>query len=55
MVFQAISYTGIEINREKNLDSLEQRFPRDDFFRANRQYLVSIKSIAEASNYFNGM
>ncbi len=39
---------------DEKLDLLENQLSPDDFFRANRQTIVSRKSIVEVSNYFNG-
>jgi len=50
---------GITFKKEKyvvdqKLDSIEEQISRDDFFRINRQYIVSRKAIKEAAHYFNG-
>ncbi|MBB5635589.1 DNA-binding LytR/AlgR family response regulator [Pedobacter cryoconitis] len=42
---QAISYT---------MDELEEQLDPAVFFRANRQYLINIKSLESIHNYFNG-
>jgi len=42
---QAISYT---------MDELEEQLDPAIFFRANRQYLINIKSLESIHNYFNG-
>jgi two-component system LytT family response regulator len=39
---------------DKNLDSIYEQISLDDFFRINRQYIVSRKAIKEAVHYFNG-
>lgn len=39
---------------DQNLDSIEAEIDKDDFFRVNRQTIVSRKSIIEAVHYFNG-
>jgi len=39
---------------DEKLDLLEKQLSPDEFFRANRQTIVSRKSIVEVSNYFNG-
>lgn len=36
-----------------SLDELENQLNPDDFFRANRQYLVNIDSILSVNNWFN--
>ncbi|RAJ34199.1 LytR/AlgR family response regulator transcription factor [Pedobacter cryoconitis] len=42
---QALSYT---------MDELEEQLDPTIFFRANRQYLINIKSLESIHNYFNG-
>lgn len=42
---QAVSYT---------MDELEEQLDPAVFFRANRQYLINIKSLESIHNYFNG-
>lgn len=42
---QAVSYT---------MDELEEQLDPAIFFRANRQYLINIKSLESIHNYFNG-
>ncbi|HSU49557.1 MAG TPA: LytTR family DNA-binding domain-containing protein [Segetibacter sp.] len=37
-----------------NMDELETMLSPDTFFRANRGFIVCIKSIAQIHNYFNG-
>jgi two-component system LytT family response regulator len=39
---------------DQKLDSIEEQINRNDFFRINRQYIVSRKAIKEAVQYFNG-
>ncbi|MFC1556652.1 LytR/AlgR family response regulator transcription factor [candidate division KSB1 bacterium] len=39
---------------DEKLDLLEKQLSPDDFFRANRQYIISRQSILEIANYFNG-
>ncbi|WP_432714016.1 LytR/AlgR family response regulator transcription factor [Pedobacter sp.] len=36
------------------MDELEEQLDPEVFFRANRQYLISINSISSIHNYFNG-
>ena len=38
---------------DETLDSLEEQLPPSDFFRANRQFIVSRISIKEVKHYFN--
>ena len=38
---------------ETSLDTVESLLDPADFFRANRQYIVSIRAIARLSNFFN--
>jgi len=50
---------GTTFKKEKydineKLDLLESQLSPDDFFRANRQFIISRKSIVEVCNYFNG-
>lgn len=39
---------------DETLDILESKLNTNDFFRANRQFIASRKTIIEVSNYFNG-
>ncbi len=36
------------------MDELEEQLDPDAFFRANRQYIISMSSIKDIHNYFNG-
>ena len=50
---------GLTLREEKyvvdeTLDVLENKLNNNDFFRANRQFIASRKTIIEVSNYFNG-
>jgi len=38
---------------EETMDTVEKRLPAAEFFRINRQYIVSRKAIVEAEYYFN--
>lgn len=38
----------------KSLNNLEKRLDNKTFFRANRQFIVNLKSIAEVKNWFGG-
>jgi len=39
---------------DETLDVLENKLNNTDFFRTNRQFIASRKTIIEVSNYFNG-
>jgi two-component system LytT family response regulator len=39
---------------DETLDVLENKLNNNDFFRTNRQFIASRKTIIEVSNYFNG-
>ncbi len=39
---------------DEKLDLLESQLSPEDFFRANRQFIISRQSVTEVSNYFNG-
>ena len=50
---------GFSFKKEKytidqKLDSIEEQIDPDDYYRVNRQYIVSRKAIKEAVFYFNG-
>ena len=50
---------GLTLREEKyvvdeTLDVLENKLNNTDFFRTNRQFIASRKTIIEVSNYFNG-
>jgi len=49
----AISFDGEKNIIDHTLESLEEQLDHKTFFRANRQYLVSINSIGHVHNYFN--
>ena len=38
----------------RSLNALEERLSPEEFFRANRKYLINIHSIASIENWFNG-
>lgn len=38
----------------RSLNALEERLSPEDFFRANRKYLINVHSIAQIENWFNG-
>jgi len=39
---------------DQKLDSIEEQIDPENFYRVNRQYIVSRKAIKEAIHYFNG-
>jgi len=43
-----------EIVLPQSMEELEQQLDPQKFFRANRQFIINIDSIAEVLNYFNG-
>ena len=47
----ARTYDGRTFPMDHNLDTLEQMLDPKDFFRINRQYLISLKSIDEMKTY----
>jgi|TARA_B110001454_G_C12661291_1_gene409614 DNA-binding LytR/AlgR family response regulator len=47
------SYDKVKFVINETLDQLEGQLSSSDFFRANRQYIVSRNSIKKAQNYFN--
>jgi len=46
-------YDKVKFVINETLDQLEGQLSSSDFFRANRQFIVSRNSIKEAQNYFN--
>lgn len=44
---------GTSMNIPYSLDELENQLNPDEFFRANRQFLLHLDSIQNVSNYFN--
>lgn len=49
----SISFDGEKNLIDHTLESLEEQLDQKIFFRANRQYLVSINSISQVHNHFN--
>ena len=47
------SYDKVKFVINETLNQLEGQLSSSDFFRANRQYIVSRNSIKKAQNYFN--
>ncbi len=39
---------------DQKLDSIDEQISSEDFFRVNRQYIVSRKAVKEAAYFFNG-
>ncbi len=52
-ILTAVLVNNQKMHLEETLDSIEKRLPKTEFFRVNRQYIVSRKSILEAEFYFN--
>ena len=52
-VVYGYSYDKEKFVIDETLDQLEGQLSSSDFFRANRQFIVSRNSIKEAQNYFN--
>jgi two-component system, LytTR family, response regulator LytT len=48
----AYTFDGKKNNLSHSMDNLEKQFP-NDFFRANRQFLVNRKAVKDASHYFS--
>lgn len=47
----ARTYDGRILPLDNNLDALEEMLNPEDFFRINRQYIVSLKAISEMKTY----
>lgn len=50
----ATTFDNKKMAIDDNLDSLEKQISNTDFFRANRQFIVSRKAIVSINYYFNG-
>ena len=48
----AYTFDGKKHNLSHSMDNLEKQFP-NDFFRANRQFLVNRKAVKDDSHYFS--
>lgn len=48
-----VQHTGEKNSINYTLEQLERSLNPQQFFRINRQFIVSLKGIAKASNYFN--
>jgi len=49
----AILYNHQKLHLEETMDRIEKRLPTVDFFRINRQYMISRRAVVEAEVYFN--
>jgi len=52
-VLTVMLLNGQKLHLEETMDSVEKRLPKAEYFKINRQYIVSRKSIVEAEFYFN--
>jgi two-component system LytT family response regulator len=52
-VFTAVLLNNQKLHLEETMDAVEKRLPKTEFFKINRQYIVSRKAIVEAEYYFN--
>lgn len=52
-ILTATLFNNQKIHIDETMESVEKRLPKNEFFRINRQYIVSRKSIIEAEFYFN--
>jgi two-component system response regulator LytT len=46
-------YTGQKFNMPETLEDIEKRLEPEEFFRANRQFIIARKALVEAEIYFN--
>ena len=53
-IVHGVTYSAKTYLLEYTLEDLEQQLAPTDFFRANRQYVVSRKAIVDIAFYFNG-
>lgn len=49
-----VTFSGVEHTIDISLDRLTEQLNPDSFFRANRQTIISVKSIKKIEPYFNG-
>ncbi|WP_262895379.1 LytR/AlgR family response regulator transcription factor [Penaeicola halotolerans] len=49
----SVTFDGEKHLVSHTLESLEEQLDPKEFFRANRQYIVNVKSITQVHNYFN--
>ncbi|MCC9064717.1 LytR/AlgR family response regulator transcription factor [Flavobacterium piscisymbiosum] len=47
-------FNGEEVVVSQTLENLEQELDPQNFFRANRQYIIHVNSIENVNNFFNG-
>jgi DNA-binding LytR/AlgR family response regulator len=52
-ILTAVLTNNQKMHLEEAMDNIEKRLPKSEFFRINRQYIVSRKAIVEAEFYFN--
>jgi two-component system, LytTR family, response regulator LytT len=52
-ILTAVLANSQKMHLEETMDNIEKRLPKAEFFRINRQYIVSRKAIVEAEFYFN--
>lgn len=52
-ILTAVLANNQKMHLEETMDNIEKRLPKTEFFRVNRQYIVSRKAIVEAEFYFN--
>jgi two-component system LytT family response regulator len=52
-ILTAVLVNNQKIHLEETMDNIEKRLPKTEFFRVNRQYIISRKAILEAEFYFN--
>ncbi|MDX1629451.1 MAG: LytTR family DNA-binding domain-containing protein, partial [Fulvivirga sp.] len=49
-----VTKEGKKLPHDQSLEIIDEQLNPDDFFRANRQYIVSFESISEIHPYFKG-
>ncbi len=49
----ALLYNGQKFNMPDTLEDIEKRLEPEEFFRANRQFIIARKALVEAEIYFN--
>ena len=49
----ALLYSGQKFNMPETLEDIEKRLEPEEFFRANRQFIIARKALVEAEIYFN--
>jgi DNA-binding LytR/AlgR family response regulator len=48
-----VTYKEQQFSQSRSLDQIQSLLPLKDFFRINRQYLISFDAIKEAEHYFS--